>query len=75
MTSDKDGMPDEAMLGVERLKGAMHLDPVFEKGAAPFVWTSDFASPERGWVVLYWDEECLAETLEFNAYVRAVRSL
>lgn len=75
MTTEEGGMPDEAMLGAERLKGVMHLDPVFEKGAAPFVWTSDFVSPERGWVVLYWDGECLPETLEFNAYVRAVRSL
>lgn len=31
--------------------------------------------PGRGWMVYFWDGICADEKLEFNAYVRAVRSL
>jgi hypothetical protein len=74
MTTDKDGVPDEVMVGDERVKGVMHLNPTFGKSDAPFIWTSDLYSPGRGWVVYFWDAECIAEDLDFNAYVRAVRS-
>jgi hypothetical protein len=74
MTTDKDGVPDEVMVGDERVKGVMHLNPTFEKSGAPFIWTSDSFSPARGWVVYFRDAECVPEVFDFNAYVRAVRS-
>jgi Protein of unknown function (DUF1566) len=74
MTTDKDGMPDEVMVGDERVKGVMHLNPAFGKSDAPFIWTSDSYSPGRGWVVYFWDAKCAPEDIDFNAYVRAVRS-
>jgi hypothetical protein len=76
MTPEQGGMGDQALLGNQVVHGVMHLDPAFEKGAAPFIWTSDLSeSPGRGWVVYFWDGVCQTEVLDFNAYVRAVRSL
>jgi hypothetical protein len=74
MTTDKDGMPDEVMVGDERVKGMVHLNPIFGRSNGPFIWTSDSYSPGRGWVVYFCDAKCVPEDLDFNAYVRAVRS-
>jgi class 3 adenylate cyclase len=74
MTAPQGGTPDEPVLGDKVVKGVMHLDPMFDKSAAPFIWTSDLASPEKGWVVYYADGICSPESLQFSASVRAVRS-
>jgi len=74
MTTAAGGVPDEVLLGSESRKGVMHLDPVFEISAAPFIWTADAASGDRGWVIYFWDGMCSTEVFAFNAYVRAVRS-
>jgi hypothetical protein len=75
MTSEKNGVPREMILGQERQKGVMHLHPLFDSNAAPFIWTADAVSASRGWVVYFWDGMCDPESLQFNAYVRAVRSV
>ncbi|PWU10306.1 MAG: hypothetical protein C5B51_04495, partial [Terriglobia bacterium] len=75
MTNPAAGVADEVRVGAEIRKGVMHLDPVFESGPAPFIWTCDTASPDRGWAIYYWDGMCTTESPAFNAYVRAVRSL
>ncbi len=54
--------------------GGYHIDPAFEAGAAPFVWTADRPSPDSGWVVYYYDGRCVPEKKQFNAYVRLVRT-
>ena len=65
---------EEAMSLMEpRRLGDYHLDPVFERGAAPYVWTSDFAA-DRRWVVYYRDGIAAMEPPELNGYVRAVRT-
>jgi hypothetical protein len=51
-----------------------HLDAVFERASAPFVWTSDSAPENARWVVYYYDGIASVESAEFNAHVRAVRS-
>jgi hypothetical protein len=76
MTSPEKGQPGEVNDGDDHIvKGVDHIDASFENSAAPFLWTSDVQSPARGWVVYFWDGICDSESLEFNAYVRAVRSL
>ncbi len=76
MTSPEKGQPGEVNDGDDHIvKGVDHIDGSFENSAAPFLWTSDLQSPARGWVVYFWDGICDLESLEFNAYVRAVRSL
>ena len=76
MTSPEKGQPGEVNDGDGHIvKGVDHIDASFENSAAPFLWTSDQQSPARGWVVYFWDGICDLESLEFNAYVRAVRSL
>jgi len=52
-----------------------HLARVFEIAGAYFIWTTDLLAPGRGWVVYFMEGQCLDETLNYNAYVRAVRSL
>jgi hypothetical protein len=74
MTTRECGQPGETMVGDEKQKGLDHIDRVFEKAAAYFIWTADLESPGRGWVVYFWDGICADETLDFNGYVRAVRS-
>jgi hypothetical protein len=76
MTPPEKGQPGEVNDGDGHIvKGVDHIDASFENSAAPFLWTSDVQSPARGWVVYFWDGICDSESLEFNAYVRAVRSL
>ena len=76
MTPPEKGQPGEVNDGDGHIvKGVDHIDASFENSAAPFLWTSDVQSPARGWVVYFWDGICDSENLEFNAYVRAVRSL
>jgi hypothetical protein len=74
MTTEKDGTPRELMYGNEKVKGVMHLDPVFDIEEAPMMWTSDSQSPDNRWVVYFWDAICSPESLDFHAYVRAVRT-
>jgi hypothetical protein len=76
MTPPEKGQPGEVNDGGDQVvKGVDHIDASFENSAAPFLWTSDVQSPTRGWVVYFWDGICDLENLEFNGYVRAVRSL
>jgi hypothetical protein len=64
---------EEAMSLMEpRAIGDYHLDPVFERIAAPFVWTSD-AAGDRQWVVYYLDGIAAMEPPDFGGYARAVR--
>jgi hypothetical protein len=68
---------EEALSLMESAKreDGYHLDPRFDRGAAPVVWTAD-ADPEgRRWVVYYYDGIAGLEPPEFNAYLRAVRTL
>jgi TIR domain-containing protein/uncharacterized protein DUF1566 len=76
MTGAQSGQPGEADYGDgQAVKGTYHIDSSFEKNGAPFIWTSDLQSAKRAWVVYFWDGICDLENLDFNAYVRAVRSL
>jgi len=66
---------EEAMSLMEPQKnGDYYLDPVFERGAAPVMWTSDGAPEDRRWVVYYYDGIASPERAGFRAAVRAVRS-
>jgi hypothetical protein len=65
---------EEAMSLMEaRAVGSYHLDPVFERLAAPYVWTSD-AAGERQWVVYYLDGVAAMEPPNLGGYARAVRT-
>jgi hypothetical protein len=59
----------------ETQKEVYHIARVFEIAGAYFVWTTDLLAPGRGWVVYFREGQCLDETLAYNAYVRAVRSM
>jgi hypothetical protein len=66
---------EEAMSLMESQKnGDYYLDPVFERVAAPVMWTSDGAPEGRRWVVYYYDGLVSPEPAGFRAAVRAVRS-
>jgi len=66
---------DEAMsLMQPEPEQRFHLDPVFERASAPFVWTADSTPQDRRWVVYYYDGIASPESAQFNAHVRAVRS-
>lgn len=56
-------------------KAINHIASAFESGGTYFIWTSDTVSADRGWVVYYVDGVCNTETLQYSAYVRAVRSV
>ena len=76
MTPSEKGQPADAEYGDGKVvKGVDHIDPMFENSAAPIMWTADLESPTRVWVVYFWDGICTPESIHFNAYVRAVRSL
>jgi len=65
---------EEAMSLMDaRQVGGYHLDPVFERIAAPYVWTSD-AAGERRWVVYYMDGVAAMEPPDLGGYARAVRT-
>jgi hypothetical protein len=51
-----------------------YLDPIFGRKTAAFVWTSDLESADYGWLVYYISGDCNRDSLQFSAYVRAVRS-
>ena len=53
----------------------VHLASAFDAAGAFFIWTSDQQAPGRGWVVYYTEGACTTETVQYNAYVRAVRSI
>jgi uncharacterized caspase-like protein len=59
----------------ETQKESYHIARVFEIAGAYFMWTTDLLTPGRGWVVYFREGQCLDETLTYNAYVRAVRSM
>jgi uncharacterized caspase-like protein len=59
----------------EAPKEVYHIARVFEIAGAYFMWTTDLLTPGRGWVVYFREGQCLDETLTYNAYVRAVRSM
>jgi TIR domain/Protein of unknown function (DUF1566) len=76
MTPPEKGQLAEVTEGDDHtVKATNHIDPSFENSAAPFLWTSDLQSPSRGWVVYFMDGICDLESVEYSAYVRAVRSL
>ena len=75
MTPPEKGQPGEVTDGDHTVKGVEHIDAAFENSAAPILWTADLQSPMRGWVIYFWDGICNLESLNFNAWVRAVRSL
>jgi len=56
-------------------KEVAHLARVFELAGAYFMWTTDLLTPGRGWVVYFMEGQCIDESLNYNAYVRAVRSM
>ncbi|MDH3672551.1 MAG: DUF1566 domain-containing protein [Gammaproteobacteria bacterium] len=65
---------EEAMSLMQPQKHAeMYISPAFGR-TAPFVFTSDLASPERRWIVYFWDGLYASEPLAFSAYLRAVRN-
>jgi serine/threonine protein kinase len=76
MTPPESGQPGQVISGdAELTNGVYHISPDFEVRGAPFIWTADPSGPGRGWVVYFWDGVCATERLEFNSYVRAVRSM
>jgi hypothetical protein len=74
MTTPEDGQSRE-MRRDETKKDVYHIARVFEIAGAYFMWTTDLLSSGRGWVVYFMEGQCLDETLNYNAYVRAVRSM
>lgn len=50
------------------------IDPVFETGAAPAMWTADTTPGGRRWVVWFSDASVVPESAGFNAWLRLVRS-
>lgn len=52
----------------------LYMDPQFAPRSAPFVWTADLESEERGWLVNFFFGSCDTEKLGFHAYLRAVRA-
>ncbi len=70
-------MPPDAGQPLQTSAGAakVHLASAFETTGAYFIWTSDLQTQGRGWVVYYVEGACNGETLQHNAFVRAVRSL
>ncbi len=84
-----DGKLQEVLGGDGITTVTIHLDPVFQGGFAPFIWTADFYTDDdpssaaalslgiasQGWVVLFVEADAVARPLTSFAYVRAVRSL
>lgn len=67
---------EEAMALVEPTpaQDGFSFDPAFDRHAN-YVWISDQATDDRAWMVRYHGAELVQEPVEFNAMVRAVRSL
>jgi len=74
MTTPDEGLSREGRRD-DAPKEVYHLARVFERAGAYFMWTTDLLAPGRGWVVYFREGQCLDETLTYNAYVRAVRSM
>lgn len=67
---------EEAMSLMKNIKfGVYHIDPSFESNAAPFIFTSDQTPKQQSWVVYYYDGVVRPESAQFNASVRAVRTI
>lgn len=67
---------EEAMSLVEPqpAKDGYSFSPHFDR-RANYIWTADRAPDDRAWLVRYHGAELVAERIDFNAMVRAVRSL
>jgi hypothetical protein len=75
MTSPEHGQAGQVIVGAEpSQKVIYHIDKSFEIGGAYFIWTADRESSTQAWVVHFLNGRCTPESLEFNAYVRAVRT-
>lgn len=67
---------EEAMsLMAPKPSGGFYLSPLFDRMAAPFIWTSDRQSDERGWVIYFKDGIAATEPFTFHAPVRLVRTM
>ena len=76
MSPQGKGQPGESDYGDGRaVKGEYHIDPAFDNGAAPIMWTSDKVSPTHSWILYFWDGTCDPEKNDYNGYVRAVRTM
>ena len=65
---------EEAMSLMEpQAHDELHVDPVFQKGIN-FIWTADLTPAGRGWVLYFYNGFLRSEPVEFNAWIRAVRS-
>ena len=74
MTTPEEGQSREGRRD-ETAKDVYHIARIFERAGAYFMWTADLLAPGRGWVVYFREGQCRDETLTYNAYVRAVRSM
>ena len=74
MTTPEEGQ-SRAGRSDDTKKEVAHLARVFELAGAYFIWTTDLLTPGRGWVVYFMEGQCIDESLNYNAYVRAVRSM
>lgn len=67
---------EETMSLLTQVKiGGAHISAVLAWRGAPFMWTADRAGEEGYWVVYLHDGIGRPERREFNAWVRAVRSM
>lgn len=66
---------EEAMSLVQPApRDELYMDPLLAPRSAPFIWTADRESSERGWLVNFFYGSLDTERLSFNAYLRAVRT-
>jgi len=64
-----------SLLTPTKPEGGAHIAPHFPASGAPMVWTSDRIAEDRHWVVFFYDGISRPEPADYNAWVRAVRSL
>jgi len=65
---------EEAMSLMEpQAYDGFHIARVFKRGVN-LIWTADRTSDGRGWVLYFYDGILSSEKVEFNAWVRGVRS-
>jgi len=74
MTSPEHGQAAQVTTADTSQRPVYHIDRALEISGAYFVWTADLESSKRAWVVYFLDGVCTPESLQFNAYVRAVRT-
>ena len=67
---------EEAMSLLTPVKqSGAHVAPVLLAREAPIIWTSDRLSDSAVWVVYCFDGRAEVESVEFNAWMRAVRTV